>query len=1017
MRSLPKSWASTLSLPKSSFPSRSILWDRYVTGCSDDLYAWQRNRHGEEFTLQDGPPYANGQVHIGHALNKILKDITCRFQVSQGKVVNFVPGWDCHGLPIELKALQRQRDLGIQDEWPAPVSVRKAARELAEEAVQDQKRSFRKWGIMADWGNAWKTMDQNFEIQQLNVFRKLVQKGLIYRKFRPVYWSPSSRTALAEAELEYNEDHVSTAAFVRYPLKLPQRLSMKLGEGAIRTYATIWTTTPWTLPANSAIGVHSDIRYAVVESHKYGLLLVAESRVSELQEACGEALELRDSINGSDLLGVQYEDFVFNQSLPVRQILHADFVTEDSGTGLIHLAPGHGIDDYELCQRHGLPTFAPLDDRGRFTAFALENDPSVLLGKEVLGAGNAAVLRILTRCEMLLGQHTYKHRYPYDWRSKQPVILRATEQWFADIGQVQETAELSLDMVKFIPESGKERLKGFLRSRKEWCISRQRAWGVPIPALYHKDTGTALLTESSVSHIISVIENRGIDSWWTDEASEPAWTPTSLRDNTGKTPYLRGQDTMDVWFDSGTSWTQTRTKDLNNQNTADIYLEGTDQHRGWFQSSLLTKIAQQDDVHVTGISPKAPYKTLITHGFTLDKNGRKMSKSVGNIVSPDEIMKGSLLGPVRKKQKDTQITKITSQDALYDSMGPDALRLWVASCDYTRDVIVSQTVLKAINGILSKYRITFKMLLGLLADCIPSGIAFGKLDIIHQIVLTQLSVLEATARNHYQRFEYNKVIAEVNKFVSTDLSACYIESIKDAVYADTKKEHGLSSRQMAQNTLLYIFTSLQQLLAPITPFLIEETWDHTPEQIKAWQGYPFHRRWGDKVESPVWVNVELKNDLPILVQANAAVKSAQEMARREKKMGSSLQSFVVLQVERPEGNTASSVWKVLTRYRNDLESLFVVSKVDVCLGPAPSEIDRADWVYRSEFEIDGRKVFVHVYTPQRSKCIRCWRYAAPITINKQVTLCDRCDVVVENLRIEKPELFESKLANRQGAII
>ena len=1011
MRSLPKSWSSTLSLPKSNFPPRAILLDRYLKKCSDDLYAWQKCRQGEKFILQDGPPYANGDLHIGHALNKILKDITCRFQLSRGKNVDYVPGWDCHGLPIELKALQKQKELGTQDERPGSVVVRSAARKLAVETLKDQKKSFRKWGIMADWDNEWTTMDKNFEIEQLNVFKKLVNKGLIYRRFKPVYWSPSSKTALAESELEYDEAHISTAAFVKYRLKLSDALSLRLGPAASKLYAVIWTTTPWTLPANAAIGIHSNINYVVIESQKYGHLLVGESRITELESFCSEVFERKFLIRGSELLGASYKDPIFDNADQSRPLLYANFVTADSGTGLVHLAPGHGVDDYEICQQYGIPAFAPVDDEGKFTNLPSKVNSNILFGKEVLTSGNVAVLDILIHHNMLIGQHKYKHKYPFDWRSKQPVIIRATEQWFADVGEVQEAAIQSLDFVTFIPESGKERLKSFVKNRSEWCISRQRAWGVPIPALFNRYTGEAVLTEESISHIISVIKDRGIDSWWTDGDLEMAWIPSSLKDDvdgSGKPLYRRGKDTMDVWFDSGTSWTQTKNNDSQGEkHIASVYLEGTDQHRGWFQSSLLTYVAQQDDLN-TRTSPKAPFETLITHGFTLDQYGHKMSKSIGNIISPDQIMEGTLLPRIKRKQKQKGSSSANGEGLQYDSMGPDALRLWAASCDYTRDVIISEAVLKAINGNLAKYRVTLKLLLGMLADYSPLNVPFTQLRTVHQIALIQLAKVEYMVQKHYQNFEYNKSVSEINRYVNTDLSAFYIESIKDPVYAGDKQALGFSIRHMAQSTLLYIFTTLLQMLAPICPVLIEETWDYTPKAIQEWQGYPFHRIWEKREEGAFWRNIQLEKDLPYLLSANTAVKGAQEMARSEKKMGSSLQSNVTLEVENRAREADNIALQTLNRYRDDLESIFVVSQVDVCDESIPIAVSKAEWAYTNAFMIEGTKVFAHVYAPQKAKCIRCWRYIAPVEATAQAALCSRCEGIVDHLRLQQPDLFEDQ---------
>ena len=1009
---LPKSWSSTLQLPKSAFPARALPADRpkYLRRCTDDLYAWQRKRPGERkrFILHDGPPYANGNLHVGHALNKILKDITCRFQLSRGKIVEYVPGWDCHGLPIELKALEKQKDLGAPDgieQQQNAVEIRKAAQELAMTTVEDQKRSFRDWGIMADWDNAWKTLHKDFEISQLGVFKEMVRKGLIYRRFKPVYWSPSSRTALAESELEYKEDHVSTAAFVKYPLQsISSGLDTKQEFNAGQVSAIIWTTTPWTLPANRAIGIHSDVDYAVVESATHGLLLLAKSRIEQVEATCRESLKVVAVLQGSELTGVTYRDMVFDKMSPPRSLLHADFVSADSGSGLVHLAPGHGVEDYELCLRHGIDAFATLDDGGCFTADALPNKPDVLLGKLVLTEGNRSVLEHLNSYGRVLGQHAYTHKYPYDWRSKQPVILRATEQWFTDVGGIREAALQSLEAVNFIPEGGKERLRSFVQNRSEWCISRQRAWGVPLPALYDTKTGEAVLNEDSVSHIISVIQDRGTDAWWTDDRSfDTVWTPPELQHNSPRSSYRRGTDTMDVWFDSGTSWTQTRNAGQDGEShIADVYLEGTDQHRGWFQSSLLTCVAYQGGSS-PGVAPKAPFKTLITHGFILDETSRKMSKSIGNVISPDEIMQGTLLPPIKKRNRNKVAIGAGDTAVAHDAMGPDALRLWAASCDYTKDVVISQTVLRAINASLAKYRVTFKLLLGLLEDFSLST-EIKEFNTINQIALIQLNKVQVGVRQHYEKFEFNKAIIDINKYITTDLSGFYIEAIKDVVYANSQDS---GSRAQAQYTLFQIYCQIQAMLAPVTPLLVEEAWDYAPKQIQHLQRTLLTVDDPAEIGHSCWHNKQLELDLPYLLQANAAVKIAQEMARSEKKMGSSLQSDVHFQFEESTGERGHSALDVLSRYYDDLETLLVVSKVDICAGSLPAHVSTAAWAYKADFDIDGSKVVAHIHSPRNAKCVRCWKYMAPVEAKPQEALCDRCEGVVEGLRRTTPELFEA----------
>ena len=919
--------------------------------------------------------------------------------------MDYVPGWDCHGLPIELKALEKSRAQASETAREPPdsplkdaLAVRRAARKLATATVEDQKKSFRQWGIMADWDNAWKTMDKSFEVKQLEVFKRMVNRGLIYRQRKPVYWSPSSRTALAEAELEYRNDHLSTAAFVRFPLSsLPDHLMAGLDKKA-QVCVLIWTTTPWTLPANRAIAVQKDLKYAIVENKTHGRLILAESRVKEVEKMSKLDFIVVGSIKGSDLVGSTYRDEMFDSNAVPRPILHANFVSADSGTGLVHVAPGHGTDDYELGLNHGIPAFAPIDDAGCFTAQASPDEPAMLEGKHILIEGNSTVLEILSRRRVLVCQHGYTHKYPYDWRSKQPVVLRATEQWFANIGDVQEVALKALESVKFTPEGGKVRLQSFIKNRSEWCISRQRAWGVPIPALYHKETGEALLTGDSVSHIISVIAERGTDAWWSDDELDPAWTPPTLRDDGHQTPYKRGKDTMDVWFDSGTSWTQAKTAD----HVADIYLEGTDQHRGWFQSSLLTFVAHEGSEN----SLQAPFRSLVTHGFTLDKHGRKMSKSIGNVVSPDEIINGTLLPPLKKKVKG----KVTE---FRDSMGVDALRLWVASSDYTKDVAVNPVALKAVNNNLTKYRVTFKQLLGILQDYesaspdVPKG--FGK---VHKIAIWQLERVEDTVRTHYQDFEYHKAMTEINRYIHQDLSAFYFEAIKDAAYCGNRQE-----RIMVQATCHIIQLRLQHLLAPVTPLLVQETWEHTPDQIKSNHGLPpFQRSWMQSSRSASGKSTvapnqsplsnqerqQLDHDGPSLMHALAAVQEAQEQARSAKQMGSSLQSFVILQLG--PGNESSP----LNKYSDDLATILVVSRVDICAGSLPDSVAKAEWSYQSKFSFRGTTVVAHVYAPQSSKCVRCWRYAAPMDAKKEEALCQRCEGIVEELRLKEPQLFEGE---------
>jgi len=568
--------------------------------------------------------------------------------------------------------------------------IRSLARELAGKTIAEQMAEFRSWGVMGDWGGHWKTMDKDYEMSQLRVFKEMLKRGLIHRRFKPVFWSPSSGTALAEAELEYNDQHRSKAAFVAFPICTTTSPGLGGKLDGITLRAAVWTTTPWTIPANKAIAVNTKTEYCVVETENYGKLLVASERAGELGKAMNEEPKVViDRIMGQDLVGSQYSHPLLPEDAPLQPILPADFVKADSGTGLVHCAPGHGTDDYLLCQTHGIQPFSPVDNNGRFTEDAAPGYG--IEGLEVLSDGTNKILRILAESNALLAlQPTFTHKYPYDWRTKRPIIVRATAQWFADVGVIKNVSVDSLENVEFVPPAGRSRLTSYVSSRSEWCISRQRAWGTPIPALYDVETNEPLLTEESVEHIIAILQTEGTDAWWGDGVPEEAWVPEPIR-VTGK-KYVRGKETMDVWFDSGTSWTtlRNRTGQREGKPLADLYLEGSDQHRGWFQSSLLTSVATTADLNAA----KAPFGMVVTHGFCLDEKGKKMSKSTGNAMTPADV--------VQPKGKDIG--------------GIDALRLWVASCDYTRDVSIGNTILGGVNKNLRKLRVTLRFLLGNLED-------------------------------------------------------------------------------------------------------------------------------------------------------------------------------------------------------------------------------------------------------------------------------------------------------------
>ncbi len=976
-RLLPTTWQSTLHLPRSTLPPKQaskLDQQAYLKRCTLDLYQsqWQTRKDKPEFVLHDGPPFANGPLHIGHALNKILKDITCRFQLALGKRINFVPGWDCHGLPIEIKALGPAPERTTE-----PLQIRKAAKSLAAAAIAQQKASFSQWGIMADWGHAWKTMDLNFELRQLEVFSTMVKKGLIRRRLKPVYWSPSSRTALAEAEVEYREDHKSTAAYVQYPMQF------RVDDQVSTIGLVVWTTTPWTLPANKAIAVNSNLEYWHIKSPKHGHVIIAQTALPQAKDYLGEGYEIIQMIHGSYLATKHYLDPVGmkKKAKKPRPILHADFVSPSLGTGLVHLAPGHGMDDYDLCLKHGITPYTPVDDAGCFSNLVLpRRRHEALNGKPVLDQGTEAVLELFDSVGALIKRDVFVHKYPYDWRTKQPLIIRATEQWFADVGQIQAEALESLKAVNFVPESGKDRLMSFVANRKEWCISRQRAWGVPIPALY-TSSGRALLTAESVDHIITKVKSRGVAAWWSDEDTEPEWVAPSIRARYPKSEYRRGKDTMDVWFDSGTSWTQMA--EDGNSTPADVYLEGTDQHRGWFQSSLLTYIARHDH------QSRAPFRKLVTHGFVLDSAGRKMSKSVGNVISPGEIIDGTLLPG--------------GKDGKHEAMGADALRLWVAMSDYTSDVRVSPAVLQTVHIQLKKYRNTFKFTLGVLQDFEgPPTMKPEALASAHRMALLQLGHTFRLVHAYYSDGNYSKALSEINRYVVKDLSGFYIESVRDVLYLDQGEV-----RRQAQFTMLIIHQCLQTMLGPITPLLIEEVWEHSPLYVKTGYPHPMQIVWAEHQKGlDLFHDAQLALDMPILSKALAGINSAQEKARRKDLMGSGVNCSVLLQVQAGDGE-GPDVMSCFDRHRSELAGMFAVSVVELDgTGVGPGHGWAGEWMASEEFDVEGVKVTAHVHKPSKAKCIRCWRFLAPPEAPKDAALCERCETVIEQLTLTRPELFE-----------
>jgi len=836
---------------------------------------------GDVFILHDGPPYANGSLHMGHALNKILKDIINKYKLLQGHKVRYVPGWDCHGLPIELKVLQAMK--GEERKQLTPITLRQKAAEFAQKTVDEQRESFKRYGVWGNWENPYLTLTPEYEAAQIEVFGQMVLKGYIYRGLKPVHWSPSSRTALAEAELEYPEGHTSDSIYGAFRMvHLNDGVFSELNPFMPDLGVAIWTTTPWTIPGNLAVAVNPGLTYAVVEtpwgkaptsktrSKGFGkgsdaepeptgkgtlpkYILVAEGAIARLCEELEIKLTLKATVKGKDLEHCTYQHPLFNRESPV--VIGGDYVTTESGTGLVHTAPGHGQDDFIVGQRYGLPVLSPVNDAGDLTQLA-----GRFAGLNVLKDANSAIIEALTEAGALIKESPYVHKYPYDWRTKKPTIFRATEQWFASVDKFRETALEAIASVKWIPSSGENRITSMVQERSDWCISRQRSWGLPIPVFYHQETREALLTEQTIAHVKEIIREQGSDAWWNLSVEE--LLPPKYRKEAKN--YRKGMDTMDVWFDSGCSWAGVAAARQELKYPVDLYLEGSDQHRGWFQSSLLTSVATQG---------MAPYKNVLTHGFALDEQGRKMSKSLGNVVDPLDIINGG------KNKKEAP------------PYGADVLRLWVSSVDYSSDVPIGKTILKQLADVYRKIRNTSRFLLGNLYDFDPERdrVPYEEMPELDQYMLHRMGEVFAQVTEAFESYQFFRFFQTVQNFCVVDLSNFYLDIAKDRLYISAEKG---KRRRSCQTVLAIAIENLARAIAPVLSHMAEDIWQNLP--YKTSHESVFQSGW--LVTEPYWHNPPLAEKWTKLRQIRTEVNKVLEGARNAKAIGSALEAKVLLYV-------------------------------------------------------------------------------------------------------------------------
>ena len=906
-----RDYKDTLNLPQTDFPMKAGLPKRepdiLAFWAQSKLYEQLRQsaKGREKFILHDGPPYANGNLHIGHALNKILKDIITRAQQMMGKDAIYVPGWDCHGLPIEWKIEEKYRNKGLDKDQVPLIDFRAECRKFAEEWVAIQSEQFQRLGVVGNWDNPYTTMAFNAEAAIVAEFQKFIMNGGLYRGSKPVMWSAVEKTALAEAEVEY-EEHVSPTVFVKFPI-------LEGPENTQNASIVIWTTTPWTIPANRGVAYAPDLSYGLYDTGTEQLVLCDSLAQSVMEVAGIEAPKRLGDVTMPEIKKLTHPFAAHGYDFDVP-LMAGDFVTDETGTGLVHIAPGHGQDDFELGLQHNLEIPFTIDESGTYYPHVpLFAGKTVVDSKGKMGDANGAVIAQLIDDDRLLAKGKLRHQYPHSWRSKAPLIFRNTPQWFISMetNALRQTALSEIQAVKFVPEAGRNRIQAMVESRPDWVISRQRSWGVPLTVFVHKQTGEILRDEAVNARIVEAVKENGADAWFQTPAQ------TFLGDAYQADDYEQVMDVLDVWFDSGTthSFVLENREDLTSP--ADVYLEGSDQHRGWFQSSLLESC---------GTRGKAPYKAVVTHGFVMDDKGRKMSKSAGNVVDPLKVIQQS---------------------------GADIIRLWVMSSDYSEDLRIGQEIIKSNTDAYRKMRNTFRFMLGNLSNYDPEdSVAHAQMPELEQLMLHKLYTLDRQVRQAYEEFDFRKIYQSLFNFMTLDLSSFYFDIRKDALYCDPNA----SLHRRACRTVMHeIFSCLTAWLAPVLCFTMEEVWQARHQDNNDNMTDSVHlRQFPDVPEQ--WAQTALAEKWDKIKNVRRVVTGALEIERREKRIGSSLEAAPLVYIE-------DDSLRSLIEAQN-MADICITSQIEILSGPVPADSFTLD---------DVAGIGVMPAHAQGQKCQRSWK--------------------------------------------